>query len=159
MKKELRKFANCLVNLSGIEVSMNVEQLRAYRSGELSLAEIKIINEVEKDLNFVFENKAILKMVTFGMAFALTITINAVTAHAATQQVGLDPLGNKLLGVIQDVGKWVILAKALIDIIKDGLNGGDNMRSIGRTIMSHILMFVSLYLLPWLFDTIRSYFI
>lgn len=156
MKKELRNIANCLMNLSGIEVSMNIEQLRAYRSGELSLMEIKFMNSLEADLSFIEENKQIFKILTVSLAFALTLATNSVTAHAATRS--LEPLGQSLMTTIQEAGKWVILIKALIEIIKDGLQGGESYKSMGRTAMTYILMYSSLFFLPWVFDIVRDYF-
>ena len=156
MLKEMRKIGNCLMELSGVEVKMNKDQLRAYRSGDLSLVEIKLFNEIEEDLEVIKENERFFKMLTFGLAFGLAFATSKV-AHAAGLS-SVDELGHTFLNIIRSAGKWIIMLKGLVEVIKEANSGGDSVANIGRTIMTYVLMFASLYILPLLFDLVQGNF-
>ena len=70
-----RNLINSLVELSNIEVTMSIDQFKLYRSGSLSLLEIKIVNNLEDEIGWIFTNeKQLYKYIVICIAFLLTTT-------------------------------------------------------------------------------------
>lgn len=64
--------------------------------------------------------------------------------------------GLTILGVIQNIGYWIAIVMAAMEIIKNLMQG--DTKSTGKSIMKYSLGYGSLYLLPWIFDLIKSIF-
>lgn len=154
MKKSL---INSLVMISNVEVTMNVEQFRAYRSGELNLLEIKMINDLDEELGWLIENdNKAYRNVVVGLAFTMTALSSSLVFASGLDSI--DTLGNTFLNIVRRAMYWICLIKALVDVGKEVSRGGDNMGNIGKIIMKYVLAFATLYLLPWLFDLVKESF-
>ena len=64
--------------------------------------------------------------------------------------------GNKILGISRNIGYWACLIMATIEIIKALVQG--DTKSITSIITKYSIGYAALFLLPWLFDLIRSIF-
>lgn len=64
--------------------------------------------------------------------------------------------GLTILSVIQGVGYWIAIIMAAQEIIKNLMQG--DTKGTGKSIMKYSLGYGSLYLLPWIFDLIKSIF-
>ena len=150
------KLINCLVEKANIEICFNKEQWANYRRNEKSLLQICL----EKDNSYKFEldlNKY-RKYLNFGIVFAIAYFLMTVPAYAATGVAGMESLGETFVSLIQTAGYWICFAKALIDIIKEVLKGGDKAEGIGKILVKYVLAFSSFYVLPMIFNIIKSNF-
>lgn len=68
----------------------------------------------------------------------------------------VDKAGIMILTIIRRVGYWACIILALMDIVKNLMEG--DTKSIWKTIAKYTVAFLSLYLLPWLFDLIAGIF-
>ncbi len=151
-----RNLINCLVEKSNIEVSMSFEQYRSYRDGELNLAEIKLINDLDIDLGKLDINSYRILVIVIAGVISL-ISANPTIAYAS----GLDSINNmgmKFLDIIRTGMYWVCIIKGSLDVGKELTRGGDNMGNIGKIVVKYVLAFATLFLLPWCFDTVRDTF-
>jgi hypothetical protein len=64
--------------------------------------------------------------------------------------------GHTILNIIQSIGYWIAIIMAAQEIIKNLMQG--DTKSTGKSIMEYSLGYGSLYLLPWIFDLIKSIF-
>ena len=88
---------------------------------------------------------------------ALTIDLTAVSSFAlAPGTEAINVAGEKILGLIRDIGYWVAIILCSKDVLKHLMRG--HMESIGSIIAIYGLSFGVLYFLPWLFDLIKSIF-
>lgn len=69
----------------------------------------------------------------------------------------LDLLGSKLLGMAQRFGKWIFLIMAVINVIKDAMEGA-NKDAITKTVVKYLIAYGCMYALPWLFELIEGSF-
>lgn len=153
-----RKLINGLVELSNIEVTMSIEQFKLYRNGSLSLLEIKIVNDLEEEIGWIFTNeKQLYKYIAICIAFLLTTTSMTVTSRAAGLD-SIDSLGNIFLNIVRRTMYWICLIKGLVDVGREVSRGGDNIGNIGKIVLKYVLAFATLYIMPYLFDLVRDNF-
>lgn len=153
-----RNFLDNLVEFTGVTVTMDRDQYISYKNNELTLAEIKMLNSIEKN---IFDNlkkdKKFERNIIVAIAFFLHLT-NTTTIFAAenpTQKI--DELGRKLLNIIQVAGYWICLIMCGLMVLRAIMSGKDK-KQIGEIVISFILAFAALYFMPWLFDTVKTTF-
>lgn len=116
----------------------------------------KLCRKIKKD-------KAARKTVVVLLAVGLTIVSYksqdqavAVSGSMATGLAKVDNVGYMLLKLAQKFGKWAFLVMGLVNVIRDGMEGASK-DSIIKTIIRYLIMFASLFALPWMFDLIESF--
>lgn len=124
--------------------------------------EIMTINEFlnmtkESDLERVLNNKKFKTIAIVGMAIGLSL-LNTKVTGAAPNTDAIDRLGNTFLSLVRKSGYWICLVMGIVNCIKVGLQGGDKAGDIAKVIFKYVLVFASLYLLPFLFDIVESSF-
>ena len=151
-------FINRLIEFSNLEVTMNYNQYRSYRSNNINLLEIKMENKLDEEIGFIFRNdKKLYKLIVIAIAFAMTISLTTVTASAGGME-NIDKLGNTFLNIVRRAMYWICLIKGLVDVGREVSRGGDNIGNVGKIIFKYVLAFATLYLMPWLFDLVRDSF-
>lgn len=152
-----RNLINCIITTTNIEVSMSFAQWRSYQGGEMNLAEIKMINDLDFQLSKV--NIDTYKLMVFSLALLLNLlTKVSVTAFAVGGSEAIPMLGNKFLGIIQEGMYYVCACKGVLEVGKEVVRGGDNLGKIGKIIISYIIAFATIYIFPWAFDTVKETF-
>lgn len=68
----------------------------------------------------------------------------------------LDIVGNRMLKIVWRVGYWMIVIKAIIDVIKSITQGGT--KDIGGIVMKYVLMYLALFAIPWLLRLVEGVF-
>ena len=116
----------------------------------------KLCRKIKKD-------KAARKTVVVLLAVGLTIVSYksqdqavVVSGSMATGLAKVDNVGYMLLKLAQKFGKWAFLVMGLVNVIRDGMEGASK-DSIIKTIIRYLIMFASLFALPWMFDLIESF--
>lgn len=84
----------------------------------------------------------------------IALVLNTKSVMAAGK--GIDPLGIKLLGLVRHWAYWILLIMCIVEVIRAGV-GGDS-KKILSIIMRYLLIFMSMYLVPELFDAIQTAF-
>lgn len=115
-------------------------------------------NKLERLAYQLLNNKNFKTFIIFSLAVAL-ILIDKQVAYATTPDLsGIDKMGRTFLGIIQHGGYWITLVMGLIDVIKQVPRGGDGFGNIGKIIAKYILIFASLYFMPYMFDIVKDCF-
>ena len=116
----------------------------------------KLYRKIKKD-------KVARKTLVVLLAIALTIVSYkeqaqavAVNGSMATGLAKVDSVGYMLLKLAQKFGKWAFLIMGLVNVIRDGMEGASK-DSIIKTIIRYLIMFTSLFALPWMFDLIENF--
>jgi len=151
-----RNLINCLIEKSNIEVGMTFEQYRAYRNGELNLAEIKMINDLDFEIGRLNPNTY--KCLTIILGILLGVLLGNSQIAYATGTEPINALGRKFLDIVRVGMYWVCLIKGCLEVGKEVTRGGDNMGNIGKIIIKYVLAFATLYIMPWAFDTVQETF-
>lgn len=109
------------------------------------------------------KDKVARKTLVLSLAIALTIVsykeqVQAVEVSnsMATGLAKVDSVGYMLLNLAQKLGKWAFLIMGLVNIIRDGMEGASK-DAIIKTIIRYLIMFISLFALPWMFDLVESF--
>lgn len=82
-----------------------------------------------------------------GVAAALLIGIPDVTHAAGYTVTGIDAAASQIYRKLLNVGKWVIIVKGGIDTIQSAISG--DLQSAKRNFLSYLLVYVTLWALPW----------
>ena len=106
------------------------------------------IGEIEK------KDTRLYKMLVFtvaGLNYASKVLADTTEAMAK-----VDKAGFTLLGLIQTIGYWLCLIMCVVEILKSIMNGSS--KSVGGIMIKYLLIFTSLFLMPFLFDLIKEIF-
>ena len=82
-----------------------------------------------------------------------TLTIFAGTE---AQLAKVDAGGNKILTIIRRIGYWLILVKAITDVVKAGLAGDKD--AIGKIVFTYVLIYGALFFIPWALRLVEGIF-
>jgi hypothetical protein len=134
-----------------MEVVMNHAQYLDWKYGNKTTLDIKLENLGIRD------SKKFEKQLAIGIGTTLFLVNNPTNAFAVDLGA-IDTLGNTFLSIVRRVGYWIALISALTEIIKTSMRGGNNSAEIGKIIMKYLLIYASLYLMPWLFDLVKGAF-
>jgi len=142
---------------------MSFPEFFKMKNGEMTLSEIKRNHRddynIEKFANYILKNNRLTKVVVVALAVTIMI-LNWNMSHLAIATVangkGIDILGNKLLGLFKLYGKWILLVVCSLESIKSGVNG--DSKKILSIVVKYLLIYLSLFLVPELFDMITASF-
>lgn len=147
MKKILNSF------LERTRTTMSIEQFIKYSNGEMTITEIKMMNEFDDVLGKL--EPQIQKTLVITIA-AVMLTTTKVFASDGFQQI--DSMGNKILAVGQQIAYWVCIIMCLKDLVQEVMKGGNRTTDIFVLILKYILLFTATYALPSIFDEIKTTF-
>lgn len=134
-----------------MQVVMNHTQFLEWKYGNKTTLDIKLENLGMKD------SKKLEKQLIVGIGITLFLASNHSYVFASDLSA-IDTLGNKFLDIVRRVGYWIALICALTEIIKTGMRCGNSTSEIAKIIMKYLLIYASLFLMPYLFDTVRGAF-
>ena len=162
-----RNLMDSLIRVANIEVTFTQEQFRGYRNGELTLEDVYKINLVNKEigkLNKVAYNSLLFLVAgTVGTIEAYKKMNTSIPVFNNTLMVGnpigaIDTLGNTFLGIFQGLGRWVTLIMAFIEIVKAVMKGSSSTSEIFGIIFKYVIIFATMFLLPYFFDVVAGAF-
>ncbi len=133
-----------------MEVVMDHEQFLDWKYGKKTTTDIKLENLGLKHIKLE-------KTLIFGLAIGGFLINNPATVFALDTE-SIDKLGNTFLTIIRKASYWIVLAVSLTEICKTALKGGNNSSEIGKIIVKYVLIYASLFLMPWLFDVVEGAF-
>lgn len=134
-----------------MEIVMSHKQYLQWKNNEKSTIDIKLENIGIRN------GKTFRKELVIGLGTTLFLINNPSICFGA--DLGkIDILGNKFLEIVRRVGYWIALISALVEIIKTATRSGNNNSEIAKIIMKYLLIYATLYLMPWLFDMVREAF-
>lgn len=96
------------------------------------------------------------KIIVAIIIIVVQVAISVVTVFAADDLSKLDAGGQKILVIVRRIGYWIILIKCIADLVKAGMSG--DTHSIGRIIMTYILIYGALFFVPWALRLVEGVF-
>lgn len=137
---------------------MTFSQYRAYERGEKTIREIKRerkeLQKMDSIAGKIMENPRLKKLVVFtiaGLNYASTVLADT---NAAAEKINTG--GFMILGIVQTIGYWLCLIGCIMEILKAIMNGSS--KDVGKIMLKYLLVFGSLYLMPFGFNLIREIF-
>jgi hypothetical protein len=136
--------------------TMSFEDFGKLQHGEITLKDIMKKNDSNKDIEtlagrILNDNRA-RRFVTALMGSVFY----GYRVLAESESKGIDPLGMKFLGLIRHWAYWILLIMCIVEIVRSGLSG-DSKKILG-IVMKFLIIFGSMYLVPELFDAIKTAF-
>jgi hypothetical protein len=86
----------------------------------------------------------------------MSILFSFYTVSFAGNLDKLDSAGNRILSIFRRIAYWVILIKAIQDIMKAAMSG--DTHSLGGIITKYLLMYGALFMIPWLLRLVEGVF-
>lgn len=137
-----------------MKITMSHAQFLEWKNSDKTTIDIKLENLGIKNVKD-FEKQLV---VSVGTALFLINNPSVAIDASNIDLSGIDNLGNTFLNIVRNVGYWIALISALTEIIKTSMRSGNNANEIGKIIMKYLLIYASLYLMPWLFDLVKEAF-
>ena len=130
-----------------MKISFNHDEFLQYKYNHKSIFRLKI----EK----ILKNKSFQK--TIILIGATSIMILKPNCCFATGTSKIDKAGNMFLEIVKHAGYWIILIVGICNIIKTATTT-NNSSDILKVIIKYILIYSSLFILPWGFDLVEGVF-
>lgn len=137
---------------------MTFSQYRAYERGEKTIREIKRerkeLQKMDSIATKIMGNPRLKKLVVFtiaGLNYASTVLADTTDAIGKINTGGF-----MILGIVQTIGYWLCLIGCIMEILKAIMNGSS--KDVGKIMLKYLLVFGSLYLMPFGFNLIREIF-
>lgn len=137
------------------DVTMTLKQFMELQRKEKDLIDIRIENK-----NLLIIDPKVEKFIVFGVACTMFLITNTKTAYASEAIPAIDTIGNRLLGIAQQVGYWLCLVLCIKEILTEILQGNaiTNPSDLAKPIVKYCIAFASIYFMPSLFDWIKEVF-
>jgi len=105
----------------------------------------------------IIKNKSLRIFVTamLGCSLYINKVLAAQTVPCATG-AGIDRLGFIMMALIKKWGYWIILIACLVEVVRAGASG--DSKKILSIILRNIITFAAIYLVPEIFDAIKTSF-
>lgn len=143
--------SNKLILIQGgiMKFTLNHEEFLQYKYNNKSLLSLK--------LKRLFENKLFKKsLISIGES-SIMIILNANNCYAVADMSKIDVAGNMFLEIVKHAGYWIILIVAICNVIKTATTTNNNS-DIFKVIAKYILIYATLFILPWAFDLVEGVF-
>lgn len=134
-----------------MKVVMNHGQYLDWKYGNKTIFDIKLENLGIK------RNKKIEKELVLGLALGGFLLSNPTVAYGL-ELGAIDRLGNTFLSIVRKASYWIVLVLALTQITKSAMKSGNSTSEIAGIIVRYLLIYASLYLMPYLFDLVEEAF-
>ena len=152
-----------MINYFNQDYSISFENYSKMKNGELTLNQIRKNHNDDYDMESftgkILKNHRLTKIAVVLLASAniiLTKAMDSVSIETVANGKAIDVLGNKLLGLFQYYGHWILLIMCVLECIKSGING--DSKKILAIVVKFLLIYTSLFLVPQLFDMITTSF-
>ena len=132
-----------------MKFTLNHEEFLQYKYNNKSLLSLK--------LKRLFENELLKKpLISIGES-SIMIILNANNCYAVADMSKIDVAGNMFLEIVKHAGYWIILIVAICNVIKTATTTNNNS-DIFKVIAKYILIYATLFILPWAFDLVEGVF-
>ena len=132
-----------------MKFTLNHEEFLQYKYNNKSLLSLKFKR--------LFENELLKKsLISIGES-SIMIILNANNCYAVADMSKIDVAGNMFLEIVKHAGYWIILIVAICNVIKTATTTNNNS-DIFKVIAKYILIYATLFILPWAFDLVEGVF-
>ena len=132
-----------------MKITLNHEEFLQYKYNKKSLLSLK--------LKRLFENELFKKSLISVGESSIMIILNANNCYAVADMSKIDVAGNMFLEIVKHAGYWIILIVAICNVIKTATTTNNNS-DIFKVIAKYILIYATLFILPWAFDLVEGVF-
>lgn len=136
------------------EITMSIKQFMEVQRGEKTYKDIETENGLESLAGRILNDNRLRRLTVFTIA-ALNYS-NKVLASTVDAENKINQGGLMLLGLAQTLGYWLCIISCIMEVLKCVMNGSS--KDVGKIILKYLLIFGTLYLMPWLFDLIKQIF-
>ncbi|WP_142415376.1 hypothetical protein [Hathewaya massiliensis] len=112
--------------------------------------QIERMKEIE---TYISKDKNIEKVFIFMLGSAMYCQ-NVMAYNADLSKV--NKAGSVILNIIQTFGYWACIGLCIVDLLKHLFDG--DTKNTGKIISRYVVAFSAFYVVPWLFDIIKSIF-
>lgn len=133
----------------------------AYKNDEISLLDVKRLNILDEEIGKLNKSThTMLVILLAGTLIGLEMYMNTLSVQALAPGglSAIDKLGNTFLGIFKGIAHWAIIISAFVELVKSVMKGGSNATEILGLIFKYGLIYSSIYLIPAMFDLIRTNF-
>lgn len=120
----------------------------------LTISEFLNIDEVGNIKQLEQLAGRILKSKTLKMAAMITITIALNISPVGAAGKGIDQLGNMLINLIRNYAYYILIIMSIVESIRAAVSG--DSKKVLSIVMRYLLVFILMYLIPQLFDAIKT---
>lgn len=132
-----------------MKITLNHEEFLQYKYNNKSLLSLK--------LKRLFKNELFKKsLISIGES-SIVIILNTNNCYAIADTSKIDVAGNMFLEIVKHAGYWIILIVAICNVIKTATTTNNNS-DIFKVIAKYILIYATLFILPWAFDLVEGVF-
>ena len=132
-----------------MKFTLNHEEFLQYKYNKKSLLSLKFKR--------LFENELLKKSLISIDESSIMIILNANNCYAIADMSKIDVAGNMFLEIVKHAGYWIILIVAICNVIKTATTTNNNS-DIFKVIAKYILIYATLFILPWAFDLVEGVF-
>lgn len=138
------------------EITLSIKQFMQIQKKEMNMTSMEI--DIDDFINRI--NPKIKRWIIFGIACTMVAISSTKIAYADGSLPQIDTIGNKLLGIAQQVGYWLCLILCIKEILTEILQGNaiTNPSDIAKPVVKYALAFASIYFMPSLFNWIKEVF-
>lgn len=97
-----------------------------------------------------------MKKKIFILLIIMTIILVFYSTSFAANLDKIDSTGMRLLIIFRRIAYWIILIKAIQEIMRSAMSG--DTRSLGGIITKYVLMYGALFMVPWLLKLVEEVF-
>lgn len=135
-------------------ITMSINQFLEVQRGEKTYKDIEIENGLESLATKIINDDRLRRITVFTIAGLNYMSVAAADASQAVAKI--DNAGTMFLGIVQSIGRWLCLIGCVMEILKCVMNG--TSKDVGRIMLKYLLIFASIYLMPFAFDLIKEIF-
>ena len=114
----------------------------------LNIEEVGNIKQLEQLAGRILKSKAL------KMAAMITITIVLNISPVGAAGKGIDQLGNMLINLIRNYAYYILIIMSIVESIRAAVSG--DSKKVLSIVMRYLLVFILMYLIPQLFDAIKT---
>ena len=143
--------SNLLILIQGgiMKFTLNHEEFLQYKYNKKSILSIKA--------NKLLKNKLFKKSVLLIGSTTAILILKTNDCYAMADISKIDVAGNMFLEIIKHAGYWIILLVGICNVIKTA-TATNNNSDIFKVIAKYILIYATLFILPWTFDLVEGVF-
>lgn len=134
------------------EITMSIPQFLQYQRGGKTIKDIELENGLESIATKIMKDTRLRKMAVFTISSLNYMSVAYAGIEEANAKV--NNVGYMLFSSIQTIGYWLCLIGCIMEILKSVMNGSS--KDVGKIMLKYLLIFASLYLMPFAFNLIKE---
>lgn len=138
------------------KLSMTIPEFCQLQRGNICIEDIEFNRQMERVATKIISNETKRKLAVFLLACGL-MTIACISVYAATDPLkNIDVAGDTILTIVRRFARYICIIMCSVGCIKVASEG--DTKSISKICLKFIMIYGSLYIIPWFYDLIEKTF-